>query len=207
MLQTQAVYADTLALLNKLMALPVLAPFELVGGTALALQIGHRISVDLDLFSSSDFNEDEVLEALLDLGETKPLNKQRNSLNVLVNEVKVDILKYRYPIIGEVAKEQGIRMLTAKDIAPMKLDAMAARGAKKDFIDIYFLLEKFSLKDMLTLHKEKYQSESQFHITRSLTYFADADRQAMPIMLREIDWEKVKESLEGKVRDFMMERK
>ena len=202
MLQTQAVYPDTLALLKKLVELEELQPFVLAGGTALALQLGHRFSVDLDFFNLDDFDEEVVHKAICSLGKNELLNKRKNSLNVILEDVKIDALRYPYPRPDAVIEIEGIRMFSPKDIAAMKLDAMSARGAKKDFYDIYFLLKMYSLREMLDFHSQKYQHTTQFHIIRSLTYFEDAELQTDPISLEPISWAEVKTKLIEAVRGF-----
>lgn len=183
----------------------------LVGGTALALQLGHRISVDIDLFSETDFDTNEILSELRqDLELQVIMQKEKNSLiinsrkkNTNNEFVKVDFVKYAYPLLKELKNEDGIRLLSIEDIIPMKLSAIANRGAKKDFFDIYELMKTYSLSDMLELFSRKYPDIAHFHILKSLTYFDDAEEDFDPITLLNTDWEIVKQTIENKVNEYI----
>ncbi len=183
----------------------------LVRGTALALQLGHRISVDIDLFSETDFETNEILSELRqDLELQVIMQKEKNSLIINArrrntnNEfMKVDFVKYAYPLLKQLKNEDGIRLLSVEDIIPMKLSAIANRGAKKDFFDIYELMKTFSLSDMLSLFSKKYPDIAHFHILKSLTYFEDAETEFDPISLNNTDWKTVKQTIENKVNGFV----
>jgi len=211
MLQYRAVYSETLELLKILMKYDSLRQTFLVGGTALALQLGHRISVDIDLFSETDFDTNEILSELRqDLELQVIMQKEKNSLiinsrkkNTNNEFVKVDFVKYAYPLLKELKNEDGIRLLSIEDIIPMKLSAIANRGAKKDFFDIYELMKTYSLSDMLELFSRKYPDIAHFHILKSLTYFDDAEEDFDPITLLNTDWEIVKQTIENKVNEYI----
>lgn len=211
MLQYRAVYPETLELLNTLMQYSELQKFYLVGGTALALQLGHRISVDIDLFTSSDFDTVDIVEKLRkDVELQIIMQKEKNLLIVNARKqnsrnefVKIDFVKYPYQLLAEVQVVDAIRFLSPDDIIPMKLSAIANRGAKKDFYDIYELLKKYSLKSMLELFVKKYPDIAQFHILKSLVYFDDADNQFDPISLTNVQWQIVKETIESKVNEYL----
>jgi len=176
---------------------PYLSGFYLVGGTSLALQYGHRKSVDLDLFSEGDFDVDKLLEDLVkDYLHIQVLVKARGSLLTRIRDIKVDFLRFNYPMIRPVRVEGNLRLLVPEDIAPMKLDAVAGRGKKKDFYDIYFLLEKMSLAEMLQLHQEKFKLSTTFHIVKSLTYFNDAEEDDPPMLVdKHLSWLQVKKKI------------
>ncbi len=211
MLQYRAVYPTTLELLKILMQYENLKKTFLVGGTALSLQLGHRISVDIDLFSETDFETNEILTELqYDLDLQVIMQKEKNSLiinarkkNTNTEFVKVDFVKYAYPLLKELKNEDGIRFLSIDDIIPMKLSAIANRGAKKDFFDIYELMKVYSLSDMLDLFSKKYPGIAHFHIIKSLTYFDDAETEFEPITLNDTVWEEVKQTIENKVNGFV----
>ena len=148
MLFTKTVDSVTLAVLRRLMADPSTGNFVLVGGTALALQIGHRKSVDLDLFTLDHFEPDVLLSALLPTYTPTLLQKSSLSLVCTIEGIKVDFIHFRYPFIRPVRVEDGLRLLTIEDIAPMKLDAIAGRGSKKDFYDMFFLLQNLTMEKM-----------------------------------------------------------
>jgi Nucleotidyl transferase AbiEii toxin, Type IV TA system len=197
MLYYETVEPDTLELLTELMVKPYLSAFNLVGGTALSLQLGHRKSIDLDLFSKEEFDGKILLEFLeKDFLEIEVLTQTKGTLLTRIEGVKVDFLRFNYPTIRPIRTENRIRFLTPEDIAPMKLDAIAGRGKKKDFYDLYFLLEKMTLPQLLALHYEKFRLSTTFHIVKSLTYFDDAEDDDDPIMIRmEISWEEVKKKI------------
>ncbi len=197
MLHFETVEPDTLELLRRLMDKPYLSTFCLVGGTSLSLQFGHRKSIDLDLFSEMDFDGDKILENLgQDFHEIEVLTKMKGTLLTRVQGVKVDFLRFNYPAIRPIRTEGNLRLLTPEDIAPMKLDAVAGRGKKKDFYDLYFLLEKMTLQEMLNLHHEKFKLSTTFHIVKSLTYFEDAEEDDPPVLMkRKVTWSQVKKKI------------
>jgi len=192
MLKYEAIYPGTLELLKKLMKLPGLDNFYLVGGTALALRIGHRISVDLDLFSHVEFSTQELISEIELLGSMKIIGEARNILNVVIDGVEVDIIRHNYPLLEEIEIIDGLRLISKKDIAAMKLSTIARRGSKKDFYDVYFILQEFSIEELFEFYKLKYKSREMFHLVKSLVYFGEADLEPAPEMLIDVDWSNVK---------------
>jgi len=182
-------------LLKKIMSEKLFSDFNLVGGTSLALQIGHRNSVDIDLFGNSEINSEIFIEKLSEFGNVKVSQSTKNILITKINDVKVDFVNYKYPLLSEYLFIENIRMLSTKDIAAMKLNAIAGRGSKKDFIDLYFLLNEFSLKEILSFYEKKYNDGSIFMVQKSLTYFDDADAQQQPKMFLDFNWEKCKQKI------------
>jgi len=179
------------------MALPELSKFNLVGGTALALQIGHRISVDLDLFGQSGpLHADSIRKTLTELGDVEDLHESRSILTVKVNGIKVDLVNYQYELLRDITVTDSIRMVSKQDIAAMKLGAIAGRGRKRDFIDLYFLMQHFSLREMLEFYQQKYPDGNPFLILKSLTYFEDAEEENDLNLLIKADWGKVKSTIE-----------
>lgn len=207
MLQTQSIYPSTLELLKKLMGLPALDQFNLVGGTALALQFWHRISVDLDLFTEKDFDVVTLKQSLEKefWGENIVWNLEKDyTLLLKINDIKVDILHYPYPLIDNLIIEDGIRLISPPDISAMKLSAIAKRGAKKDFFDMYELLkQKYSLSEMFTFYQEKFKNSELGFLFRSLLYFDDAEMQDDPIMLKSYTRKDVKKEITRQVSDFI----
>lgn len=199
MLQKQTVVPKLMELLNKIMSEKLFSDFNLVGGTALALQIGHRNSIDIDLFGNSEIDTLLFIEKLSEFGKVTVTQSTKNILITEINDVKVDFVNYKYPIISEQLFIENIRMLSTKDIAAMKLNAIAGRGSKKDFIDLYFLLDKFSLGEMLSFYDQKYNDGSLFMVQKSLTYFEDADLQQQPQMFQNFDWETCKQKIINEV--------
>ena len=195
MLHFETVDSPTLELLNKIMAEPLFSPLRLVGGTAMALQAGHRKSVDLDLFGALSLDETILTETVSSMGNIVWLNKLKNIKSLLVNGIKVDFVNYSYPWLSEPLNENNIRLASKKDIAAMKLSAITGRGAKKDFTDLYFLLKEFSLKKMVQLYEEKFADGSAFMVLKSLVYFEDAENDEMPEMLMPASWEMIKKTV------------
>ena len=195
MLQTHTVIPDLLELLKKIMSEKLFSDFNLVGGTSLALQMGHRNSIDIDLFGNSEINFDLFIKKLSEYGEVKVAQSTKNILITKINDVKVDFVNYKYPLLTDCLYTDNIRMLSTKDIAAMKLNAIAGRGSKKDFIDLYFLLNEFSLRDILSFYEEKFSDGSVFMVQKSLTYFEDADIQLQPKMFLDFNWETCKQKI------------
>lgn len=154
-----------MGLLKRLMADEAFGIFNLVGGTALALQIGHRKSIDLDMFTHADFSASEVLELLIEKSfypQVKYSHKQ--TLIVEIEGIKVDFIRFRYPYSHNIQNVEGIRLVNMKDIACMKVDAIMGRGRKKDFYDLYFLLKHFSLMEIMKWYSEMFQHTTLFHV-------------------------------------------
>lgn len=192
MLHKQAVSPKLLELINKLMQVEAFQNFNLVGGTSLALQIGHRISIDIDLFGNSEINEIDFNEELSKLGKSQLLKKSKNKLIYNVEGIKVDFVNYKYPLLENFDTLETIRMVSLRDIGAMKLNAISGRGSRKDFIDLYFLMEHFSLSELLKFYKEKYDDGSEFLVLKSLQYFEDAETEDFPEMIIPIVWEDLK---------------
>ena len=195
MLQHKTIEPGTLQLLKELQSFPLLQETRLVGGTALALQLGHRSSVDLDLFGTIPFSADEIRDALSE-NHSLTIVKESKNINIyLIDGVKVDIVNYKYHWIDSPVREEGVTLAGIKDIAAMKIAAIVGRGTKKDFIDLFFLLKQFSLREVLDLYLQKYPDGSIFIAMKSLSYFEDAEPDPMPVMFDVVSWETVKQSV------------
>ncbi len=196
MLQTQTVVPELLELLKKIMNEKLFRDYFLVGGTSLSLQIGHRNSIDIDLFGNCEINQNLFIEKLKDYGEVIVSQSSKNILITEVNGIKLDFVNYKYPLLSDSIEIDQIRMLSIMDIAAMKLNAIAGRGSKKDFIDLYFLLNEFTLREMLDFYLQKYSDGSEFMVQKSLTYFEDANNQLNPKMLHQsFNWEICKQKI------------
>jgi predicted nucleotidyltransferase component of viral defense system len=195
MLQTQTIEPKLLELLKKIMASEVFEGFYLVGGTSLALQIGHRFSIDIDMFGNAEINEIEFTEELSNFGNVITLKKSKNIIIFSVDGIKVDFVNYKYPLIENPKVIQNIRMVSDKDIGAMKLNAIAGRGSRKDFVDLFFLLKKYTLKEIFSFYKNKYIDGSEFMVLKSLTYFDDAEEEEMPVMFEDVDWNQIKKTI------------
>lgn len=204
MLHTETVEPSTLDLLRRLQRLPDLTSTRLLGGTALALHLGHRKSVDLDMFGTFDPIV-SYRKLLADAGHSVEGAENGTVQSLRVNNVKVDLVNYPYPWLDDAIEEGNIRLAGLRDIAAMKLSAVANRGRKKDFIDVARLLDVFSLDQMLSLYKEKFSvSELSFPL-RGLMYFDDAEEDPMPEMFdSNFTWENVKKTVVAATRKYVL---
>lgn len=198
MLHTETVDGATLELIRQLQADPVLEGFELVGGTALSLQIGHRISIDIYFFTRNDFDAQQLLQHLEQKYQFQEQYRNINTLKGIINSVFVDFITHNYHMIKPNEHIEKITMASKPDIAAMKVNAIAGNGTRvKDFIDIYFLLKEFSFSTIISFYKSKYNSRNDFHAIKSLTYFDDVNEEEWPRMVLEKDLtlKKLKETL------------
>jgi len=203
MLFYETIYPQTLGLLKKLQKEDRFSDLRLVGGTSLALQIGHRISVDLDLFGELKGDTISLNKKLTALGQTKSIQQTENIHIYSIDNIKVDIVNYPYPWLKPALNIDGITLATIEDIAAMKLAAITGRGSKKDFIDIYFILQKYALHEILKFYEEKYIDGSSFQVLRSLAYFDDAEEEPMPKMLINISWQEVKKTISNTLKTHL----
>jgi predicted nucleotidyltransferase component of viral defense system len=206
MLHLETVAASTLELLIELQGLDSLRETRLVGGTALSLQYGHRISVDLDLFANNleaDFIT--IISEIKNKGYKIDIRKQSSNILIsMIENIKVDIVNYPYPWIDNKICEENIVLATDKDIAAMKLSAITNRGTKKDFIDLYYLLKSYSLEQMLSFYTDKYSGDSVFMVLKSLTYFDDAEIDISPNVLDPtINWANIKNTITNEVKQLV----
>lgn len=196
MLSIQTVQPDTLELLKAISAQPEVKELRLVGGTALALQYGHRQSVDLDFFGRLPEDKDELIDVVRRVGDVTVLNRSKIILQMVVNQVKVDFVDYsRYPWIDEPILGDGFVLASDKDIAAMKINAIMGRGTRKDFIDLYLLLQHYSLTQIMDFYRQKYPEFSEYRALISMTYFDDAEMQDLPLMFIKTPWESMKTSI------------
>ena len=195
MLHYETIEPTTLGLLRQLQDIPLLSNTRLVGGTSLALQIGHRKSIDIDLFGEIDCDQYELVDALSDFGKLTILKESKNIHVYQLNGVKIDIVNYKYPWIYPMLVEDNLRLADIKDIAAMKITALIGRGTKKDFIDLAFLLDIFSLNEIFNLYEKKYPEASRFMAMKSIAYFDDAEQEPMPFMLKEKSWNDIKKQI------------
>ena len=200
MLSFQTILPDTLELLKVLMRQPLLEQMRLVGGTSLALQYGHRQSVDLDFFGNTTEDVDELTEMMHDCAENVIRGNCTKRIKAYyLNNIKVDLVNYDYKWIDEPVISDGLRLASPKDIAAMKVNAVMGRGTKKDFVDVYFLLQHYSFDDIIQFYLQKYTDGSEYRALLSMTYFGDADPQPMPYMFQQVDWETIRDDIKRQV--------
>lgn len=206
MLFTEAVRPSTLELIKSLQGRPYLNGFYLVGGTALALYYGHRQSLDIDLFTNVTFDTEFLFEKLIK-DFSYQLNYSANqTLKGSLSEVKVDIISHAYPYIGTTYHESGLSLLSEKDIIAMKLNAISISGQRsKDFIDVYYALNHFSIAEIISFYSEKYKQLNPVHVIKSLIYFDDVDLADWPVMIKDpqLKWDTVKQRINSEIMKLL----
>ncbi len=188
-------------LLQMLMKDEMLKDYILVGGTALSLKMGHRKSVDIDLFTIKDFDSGEMLNYLSHRygAITEESRLFNNTVLTHINDIKVDIVTHKYPVLNPIEKYNEIRMISNEDIGAMKLHAIFQSGERlKDFVDMYFLLEERPLKDYLKAYEKKYNGHD-FLATYAVSFFGNIDfDKAFEVSMmkgKETSWSKMSERL------------
>jgi hypothetical protein len=202
MLQTQTIEEKTLGLIKTLMSDEKLSQFSLVGGTALALYLGHRKSVDIDLFSQQLFDVEEM-KGYLTHAYGFQIDRQSDvTLIGRISSVKVDCIGYHYPLVESAKKYEGIRMYSMPDIAAMKLTAISQSGKRlKDYVDVAFLSAMMSLNEMLNAFEKKYPKTSVMSAVRGLSYFDDIDFSLeIDLMDRNFKWKVIEKRLREMIK-------
>jgi hypothetical protein len=191
------------ALLRRLSPVARDHGFYLAGGTGLALQLGHRRSVDFDWFREQPIDDPLRLAAGLQTPALRLTVErvERGTLHAAVKRVRVSFLEYRYPQLQPLLEVAGLRLAALEDIAAMKLAAVAQRGSRKDFVDVFALGQRFALADMLGFYRAKYGLKDVGHVLVALSYFDDADRERQPTLLRRWDWSTMKATIRRWVSD------
>ena len=201
MLSYQTVDAHTLELLRQLSVVPEFSAMRLVGGTSLALQYGHRTSVDLDFFGT--FDSELSFSSILRRYGQLTIVKESSKIKVyLLDGIKVDFVHYDYPWLESPLLVDGLVLATPPDIAAMKVNAIEGRGSKKDFIDLYYLLQRYTLAEILDFYKQKHPEHSVFRALMSMSYFDDADMQPTPRMFTNVLWDEMKEYILSQVQQY-----
>ncbi|MBN1632765.1 MAG: nucleotidyl transferase AbiEii/AbiGii toxin family protein [Ignavibacteria bacterium] len=187
-------------LFDKIKTSSLIDDFYLAGGTALALQIGHRLSEDFDFFTNRDFNVNDLSFQLAENLNFKKVSEDINTLIGVIDNIRVSFIGFKYKTIGEFLLNDNLRIASVQDIACMKLSAITQRSTKKDFVDIYYLLHTYSLKKLFEYYNNKFDlSEYESVLKKSLVYFRDAEDDPMPKMIKDISWTEVKRYIEEKV--------
>ena len=187
---------DSLALLGKQ---DFFQTTYLAGGSSLALQLGHRRSVDFDFFTHKTFELIEVKNKLNSIGKYTGQHEAPRTMVGKFNQAKFSLFYYPYKLVEKTTNYQGINLASFADIAAMKLVAITDRGTKKDYIDIYFLAKKcFSIEKMFDFYDKKYHNFEVNKVTllKALQYFDDADGSEMPEMIEKVDWKEIKKFFE-----------
>ncbi len=189
------------------MKIPSLQPFSLVGGTALSLRFGHRSSIDLDLFYHEKFDHELIENELRkEFGNQFDYEGGHKKLGIFcyINKIKIDIVYFPHLPISTFETENGIRFYSNADIAAMKIQAILGRGKKKDFWDLYELLQHYHLQQIIDWHKQKYPSQMlAISIPNAITYFVDAEESETPVSFKRQTWGNVKKGIQQKVSDYL----
>ena len=183
--------ANTWSLLQNV---PLIEQLYLAGGTGLALHIGHRISRDLDFFAERRFDVDALIQIIKSLGNFQLEMKDEQTVVGVLDGTKISFLGYHYPLLEKDTMLRGVRVAAIADIACMKIDAIAGRGTKRDFIDLFYIVRDISLDALMGLFRKKYTAigYNLMHIKKSMVYFDDAEDDPMPDMLIPVGWNLVK---------------
>jgi hypothetical protein len=201
MLHTSAVPVNLCKVLQDLQDLIAPFDFALAGGTSLALRFGHRVSVDLDFFTVSQFDP-ETLARDLGFNTESITGLSEGSLQLRIDNVKVEFLRHAYPKLADVDLINGVEVWSLQDVAAMKLNAISNRGSKKDFFDLVALLDHITLQNIINLYQAKYRPASLMMVIRSLAWFDDADAEPDPISLREDSWDQVMKEISTAIRSL-----
>ena len=179
---------------EDLAARGVLDGVYLAGGTGLALQLGHRRSVDLDLFSQREFAPGDLRARLGEIDGLQIRQIGRGTLHLELHELLVSFLHYPYPLLFPQSQLEVLSVADPRDIACMKLDAIASRGSRRDFVDLYMVAKAYGLRAILEWAGRKYVAApyNRVHLLKALTYFVDAEHEPMPHMLVPLDWPAVR---------------
>ena len=199
-----ALYPKTKQVLEKLKKTGVLDNFYLAGGTSLALQIGHRKSIDLDFFTAKFPKREIILQKIKEL-KPKIIQEADGTVDLTIDEVKVSFFEYKYPLIGKLVEYEGVSLASITDITCMKLSAISSRGSKKDFIDLYAVLNENTFVNIWKAFEKKFEGVEyqKLHVLKSIIYFEDAESDPDPDYIEKISWSKVKQKLEKEVEKYL----
>ncbi|MEX1000763.1 MAG: nucleotidyl transferase AbiEii/AbiGii toxin family protein [Crocinitomicaceae bacterium] len=200
MLYRNVVTPSTFNIFQNILEKECFQNFFLAGGTSLALQIGHRLSIDLDFFSTQGYDVEKVKETLIQEFDAKILGLSNNSLTGLIKGVKVEFISHQYPLLQKLVLIDNCRLASIPDIAAMKINAVRNRGSKKDFVDLYFLLKRYQIQELLEFTNKKYPNHENLMTLKSLLYFDQADSEPDPTFTNEpLNWQEIKSFFQHKI--------
>jgi predicted nucleotidyltransferase component of viral defense system len=184
----------------------ILKDAYLAGGTGCALQLGHRFSIDFDFFTDKQFEPKRVAAELADVAAFEVEELSQGTILGKFKGTKFSLFIYEYPLVYPLLQYRAINIADIRDIAAMKIDAIASRGTKRDFIDLYFICQSnYKLSELLAIYDKKYEmlASNLMHIKKSLIFFDDADTDAMPAMLKDVKWQDVKKYFESEIKHII----
>lgn len=207
-MHTEALTKNTKRVFESLGNASLTKNVYLAGGSALALYYGHRFSVDLDWFGLEFKFTEEFRRKLGELGDLKVISQSEDTFHGQLDGVEISFFYYPYKLLFPKKEyNRNIYLASDRDIACMKLEAIAGRGNKKDFVDMYFLLQNFSLEELIDLMPKKFEIEyNTNHFLKAFTYFKDAEKTPMPKMIKQVSWEEVKKSSAEMVENYVKNR-
>jgi len=195
--------ADGWTIVRELVRADLLGGWVLAGGTGLALQLGHRVSEDLDFFRAGHFGVEELASTLARVRPVRVQDRSAGTLHVTLAGLRVSFLSTEAPLLFSGTAYRGILVADPRDIAVMKVIAIGGRGSRKDFVDLFFYLGSGgSLEAVFEMIRRRFVGIdfNEYHLLRSLTFFEDAETEPMPRMIRTVTWANVKKTIVGEVR-------
>jgi len=182
----------------------------LAGGTALALHIGHRISEDLDFFTAKAFKVESIISNLRKYSDSfSIMSEGEDFITVILDGVKVSLFKYDYPFIDKISSYKGIRIASINDVASMKIIAINQRGTKRDFIDLFFILQETPFHKIADNMISRFGIDriNPLHIGKSFVYFSDAESNPEPLYIKgkDVNWEKIKIFFRSHTKQFVFD--
>lgn len=173
----------------------------------MALHLGHRLSFDLDFFTRKAFSGTGLAKKIQKYGDFSSEQVLEDTLVGKLNGEKVSFFLYEYPMLKPIKSWKRTNIASLSDLAAMKVEAIGGRGRKRDFIDLYFISKRLSIKKALSLYDKKYKALASniTHLIRSLAYFEDAEEDDIPQMLEKISWDEVKEFFTKEVKKLSRE--
>lgn len=208
MLREETVEPATLGLLKKMVLLPELKQFRLVGGTALSLIYGHRKSIDLDFFTDQPFEKEFLIDALENnFGQVVSTNARfKNIYQCIIQGVKVDFVCVKDQFSTPAKIINDIPFPDIGDLIALKLNAIKGRGVKKDFWDVAALLKTYNIAQLFNFYQNRYPWDDSLALERSIGYFIDAERDNDPFSLDEMTWAKVKKVISKSLKDYYKQK-
>ena len=205
----EAISKKTLSALDLVINAKVLpSKTYLAGGTALAFQLGHRYSYDLDFFTNRRFDASNVIKKFKKIHGFKLEKTSWQTVLGYIDSIQCTLFFYQYPLLFPTHKFREANIADIRDIAAMKIAAISDRGTKRDFIDFYFIINEagITLKEALNFYEKKFKVPeiNRFHILKSTVYFKDAENQKMPRLIKEVNWIKVKKFFENEVKKMIL---
>lgn len=185
--------------------------FYLAGGTALALQFGHRTSKDLDFYTKKHFNPIQLTKEFREVfkKDLKMSRSAQDTLWVKIRNTDLSFFKYPYTLIRPLVSYETVKLVSIEDIIAMKIEAIITRGKKRDFIDMYFAIKKYGVKKVLSFFKEKYPEVfNEYNCITALAYFKDAEKKEQGrkriYLYENIEWKNIKRYIEEEVKKYQL---